>query len=86
MRGDTHVRFGGRARETDPGQPGHRARARPNRSDTAAIMPDHGRPPIPAAQHHVRRSGTPQVQPNTSEVSSPSVGPLLCTVYSMTAP
>ena len=40
MRGDTHVRFGGRARETDPGQPGHRARARPNRSDTAAIMPD----------------------------------------------
>jgi hypothetical protein len=34
MRGDTHVRFGGRARETDPGQPGHRARARPNRSDT----------------------------------------------------
>ena len=34
MRGDTHVRFGGRARETDPGQPGHRVRARPHRSDT----------------------------------------------------
>ncbi len=32
MRGDTHVRFGGRARETDPGQPGHRARVRPNSS------------------------------------------------------
>ena len=32
MRGDTHVRFGGRARETDPGQPGHRARALPNRA------------------------------------------------------
>jgi hypothetical protein len=30
MRGDTHVRFGGRTRETDPGQPGHRARVRPN--------------------------------------------------------
>ena len=30
MRGDTHVRFGRRARETDSGQPGHRARARPN--------------------------------------------------------
>ena len=30
MRGDTHVRFGGRVRETDPGQPGHRARVRPN--------------------------------------------------------
>ena len=40
MRGDTHVRFGGRARETDPGQPGHRARARPNRSDTPRIMSD----------------------------------------------
>ena len=40
MRGDTHVRFGRRARETDPGQPGHRARARPNRSDTR----DHVRP------------------------------------------
>ena len=25
-----HVRFGGRTRETDPGQPGHRARVRPN--------------------------------------------------------
>ena len=32
----THVRFGGRARETDPGQPGHRARARPNRLHNAA--------------------------------------------------
>ena len=39
MRGDTHVRFGGRARETDPGQPGHRARARPNRSDTPGSCP-----------------------------------------------
>ena len=39
MRGDTHVRFGGRARETDPGQPGHRARARPNRSDTSGSCP-----------------------------------------------
>ena len=39
MRGDTHVRFGGRARETDPGQPGHRARARPNRSDTPRSCP-----------------------------------------------
>jgi hypothetical protein len=39
MRGDTHVRFGRRARETDSGQPGHRARARPNHSDTAVIMP-----------------------------------------------
>ena len=39
MRGDTHVRFGGRARETDPGQPGHRARARPNRSDTSVSCP-----------------------------------------------
>jgi len=39
MRGDTHVRFGGRARETDPGQPGHRARARPNRSDTLGSCP-----------------------------------------------
>ena len=41
MRGDTHVRFGGRARETDPGQPGHRARARPNRSDTPGSTSDH---------------------------------------------
>ena len=39
MRGDTHVRFGGRARETDPGQPGHRARARPNRNDTPGSCP-----------------------------------------------
>ena len=39
MRGDTHVLFGGRARETDPGQPGHRARARPNRSDTPGSCP-----------------------------------------------
>jgi hypothetical protein len=39
MRGDTHVRFGRRARETDPGQPGHRARARPNRSDTPGSCP-----------------------------------------------
>ena len=39
MRGDTHVRFGGRARETDPGQPGHRARARPNRSGTLGSCP-----------------------------------------------
>jgi hypothetical protein len=45
-----HVRFGGRARETDPGQPGHRARARPNRSDTAAIMSDRGRALITAGQ------------------------------------
>ena len=59
MRGDTHVRFGGRARETDPGQPGHRARARPNRSDTAAIMPD-ALPSITAGQRPVPRSGTPQ--------------------------
>jgi hypothetical protein len=60
MRGDTHVRFGGRARETDPGQPGHRARARPNRSDTAEIMPDHWRPSITAGQRQVRHSGTQQ--------------------------
>jgi hypothetical protein len=36
MRGDTHVRFGGRTRETDPGQPGHRARVRPNSTATFA--------------------------------------------------
>ena len=54
MLGDTHVWFGGRARETDPGQPGHRARARPNRSDTAAIMSNHWRLPISAGQHGVR--------------------------------
>lgn len=47
MRGDTHVRFGGRARETDPGQPGHRARARPNRRVMAAIMPR----PLEGADH-----------------------------------
>ena len=41
MRGDTHVRFGGRVRETDPGQPGHRARARPHRSDTTVIVPEY---------------------------------------------
>ncbi len=30
-----------------------------SRSDTVAIMPDHWRPPITAAQRPVRRSGTP---------------------------
>jgi hypothetical protein len=60
MCGDTHVQFGGRARETDPGQPGHRARARPNRSDTAATMTNRWRPLIAAGQHDVPRSGTPQ--------------------------
>jgi hypothetical protein len=51
MRGDTHVRFGGRARETDPGQPGHRARARPHRSDKAAIMPDRRSPLVSSVCH-----------------------------------
>ena len=60
MRGDTHVRFGGRARETDPGQPGHRARARPNRSDTAVIVPERPSEPITARHGRARHSGTPQ--------------------------
>jgi hypothetical protein len=30
MRGNSHVRFGGRAEETDPPKGGHRASARPN--------------------------------------------------------
>jgi hypothetical protein len=63
MRGDTHVRFGGRARETDPGQPGHRARARPNRSDTAAIMPDR-RSPLVSSMGHV-------LEPHRARSSSP---------------
>ncbi|WP_433733544.1 hypothetical protein ACQP0C_15185 [Nocardia sp. CA-129566] len=29
MRGNSHVRFGGRSWETDPRQPGHRAQGRP---------------------------------------------------------
>ena len=62
MRGDTHVRFGGRARKTDPGQPGHRTRARPNRSDTAAIMPGHLMPSITAGQRRAPSSGTPQAR------------------------
>jgi hypothetical protein len=33
MRGDSHVRFGGRPGETDPEQCGHRAPGRPNRLD-----------------------------------------------------
>ena len=60
MRGDTHVRFGGRARETDPGQPGHRARARPNRSDTAVIVPECRSTPITAGHGRTRHCGTPQ--------------------------
>jgi hypothetical protein len=54
MCGGTHVRFGGRARETDRGQPGHRARARPNRSNTTVIMPDRWKRPI-IAGHALRR-------------------------------
>jgi hypothetical protein len=42
MRGDTARPVRRRARETDPGQPGHRARARPNRSDTDAVCPTSG--------------------------------------------
>ena len=55
MRGDTHVRFGGRARETDPGQPGHRARARPNR--TLATLQRHCRirSYLVSARNHGRR-------------------------------
>src|SRR5919112_2452915 len=67
MRGDTHVRFGGRARETDPGQPGHRARARPNRIDVAAIMPNRRRSPITAGQQGAQ-SGTPRASYDTRSV------------------
>jgi hypothetical protein len=76
MRGDTHVRFGRRARETDSGQPGHRARARPNRIHTAEIMPGLWCAPITAGQRHVQHSGTPHAASDiermaTSRCTSP---------------
>ena len=46
MRGDTHVRFGGRARETDPGNPDTAPVPDPNRSDTLGSCP----PAITAGQ------------------------------------
>jgi transposase len=38
MRGDSHVRFGGRPGETDPEQSGHRAPGRPNRLEPQIIV------------------------------------------------
>ena len=74
MRGDTHVRFGRRARETDSGQPGHRARARPNRSDTTEIMPIRWRSPIVAGQRQVQHCGTPQGSSPVSLQERPLIG------------
>jgi hypothetical protein len=45
-----------------------------SRSDTAAIIPDHRRRPIPAGQHHVRRSGTPH-PPIPDQAASPPATP-----------
>ena len=38
MRGDAHVRFGGRPEETDPEQSGHRASGRPNQINRSMRM------------------------------------------------